>query len=106
MQQTTHTIMPNLIEKHHQRLLDEFHFTHEQAAESVGRPCLAVEIDPLYVDVAVRRWQSFTGNQATLEVDGRTFEAVAAERLQPASANDAALSNSAHHPSLGMTKGG
>lgn len=51
------------------------------AAESIGRVCLAIEINPLYVDVAVRRWQAFTGKQATLQGDGRSFEAVAAERL-------------------------
>jgi hypothetical protein len=54
------------------------------AAESIGRICLAIEIDPLYVDVAVRRWQAFTGRQATL-VDGkRTFDAVGADRLNQA----------------------
>jgi hypothetical protein len=51
------------------------------AAESTGRVCLGIEIDPLYVDVAVRRWQAFTGKSATLKADGRTFEAVTAERL-------------------------
>lgn len=33
------------------------------------------------VDVAVRRWQSFTGKAATLEGDGRTFDEIAAERV-------------------------
>jgi DNA modification methylase len=56
------------------------------AAESVGRVCLAIEIDPLYVDVAVRRWQAFTGKQAALEAGGRTFDEVAAERLKRATA--------------------
>jgi hypothetical protein len=32
------------------------------------------------VDVAVRRWQTFSGNTATLEADGRTFDEVARER--------------------------
>lgn len=50
------------------------------AAEMTGRACHAIELAPAYVDVAVRRWQSFTGKQATLEADGRTFDAVAAER--------------------------
>jgi hypothetical protein len=39
-----------------------------------------MELDPLYADVAVRRWQAFTNKQATLLGDGRTFDAVAAER--------------------------
>jgi DNA modification methylase len=51
------------------------------AAETTGRVCFALELDPLYVDVAVRRWQSFTGNAATLLADDRTFDAVAAGRL-------------------------
>jgi DNA modification methylase len=54
------------------------------AAESIGRICLAIEIDPLYVDVAVRRWQAFIGKQATLRADGRTFHAVAVERTKSA----------------------
>ena len=45
------------------------------AAETVGRVCLALEIDPLFVDVAVRRWQSFTGKEATLLQTGETFAA-------------------------------
>jgi DNA modification methylase len=49
------------------------------AAEMTGRACRALEINPVYVDVAVLRWQNFTGEQATL--DGRTFEQVKAARL-------------------------
>jgi DNA modification methylase len=56
------------------------------AAEATGRICLALELDPLYVDVAVRRWQAFAGKQATLQTDGRTFDAVAAQRLPAATA--------------------
>jgi len=43
------------------------------AAEMTGRACHAIELSPAYVDVAVRRWQAFTGQQATLEGDGCTF---------------------------------
>jgi DNA modification methylase len=50
------------------------------AAETTGRVCLAVELSPLYVDVAVRRWQAFTGAKATLLADGRTFDITAEER--------------------------
>jgi DNA modification methylase len=50
-------------------------------AEATGRICFAVELDPLYLDVAVKRWQAFTGKQATLQADDRTFDAVAGERL-------------------------
>jgi DNA modification methylase len=51
------------------------------AAETTGRTCLGIELDPLYVDVAVRRWQAFTGKPAVLLADGKTFEAAAARRV-------------------------
>jgi DNA modification methylase len=50
------------------------------AAEATGRSCHAMELDPAYVDVAVLRWQAFTGQGAILVGDGRSFAAVAAER--------------------------
>ena len=50
------------------------------AAEMTGRVCHAIEIAPAYVDVAVKRWQEFTGQQAVLDGDGRTFDSVAAQR--------------------------
>jgi len=34
------------------------------AAERVGRTCYGIELDPTYVDMAVRRWQTYTGNKA------------------------------------------
>ena len=43
------------------------------AAERVGRVCYGIEIDPLYVDVAVRRWQRYTGDSAVHAVTGETF---------------------------------
>lgn len=53
------------------------------AAETCGRVCFAMELDPAYVDVAVQRWQSFTTSEAILEEDGRTFSDVAKERQPP-----------------------
>ena len=50
------------------------------AAEQNGRVCYAIELDPGYVDVAVRRWQNLTRLEAVSAVDGRTFDDVAAER--------------------------
>ena len=50
------------------------------AAEMTDRRCCAVELSPPFVDVALTRWQAFTGKDATLEGDGRTFAAVAVER--------------------------
>ena len=43
------------------------------AAEMTGRACHAIELSPQYVDVAVRRWQAFTGKTATLESTGEPF---------------------------------
>lgn len=45
------------------------------AAEQTGRRCYAMEVSPQYVDVAVRRWQQFTGKTATLESTGQPFPA-------------------------------
>lgn len=44
------------------------------AAETTGRRGYALEIDPKYVDVIVRRWQLLTGKDAILESTGATFE--------------------------------
>lgn len=43
------------------------------AAESTGRVCLGIELNPAYVDVAVQRWQRFTGQQAVLDGTGESF---------------------------------
>jgi DNA modification methylase len=51
------------------------------AAEMTGRACHALELSPAYVDVAVTRWQAFTGAAAVLEGDGRAFAEIEAERL-------------------------
>ena len=50
------------------------------AAEITGRSCHAIELMPQYVDVAVERWQAFTGSMAKLEADSRSFAEVTAER--------------------------
>jgi DNA modification methylase len=60
------------------------------AAETTGRACFAIELDPLYVDVAVRRWQSFTGQGATRATDGASFDAVEARSEPEASAERSA----------------
>ncbi len=51
------------------------------ACEQLGRTCYALEIDPAYTDVAVRRWEKYTGKSAILEGDGRSFAEVAETRL-------------------------
>ncbi len=52
------------------------------AAEMTGRACLAMELNPAYVDVAVRRWQTFTNKPAVLAGTDKTFGDVAATRLK------------------------
>ncbi|MAY85336.1 MAG: DNA methylase [Pseudooceanicola sp.] len=52
------------------------------AAQTCQRVCHAMELDPAYVDVAVLRWQAFTGQVATLEGAGKTFDELARERGQ------------------------
>ena len=61
------------------------------AAETIGRLSLAVELEPRIVDVAIRRWEAFTGKDAILLKEGRTFKTIASERLPPAQSdhNDA-----------------
>jgi DNA modification methylase len=54
------------------------------AGETTGRRVFAIEISARYVDVAVKRWQTATSNQAILDGDGRTFDAIAGERLAQA----------------------
>lgn len=51
------------------------------AGEMTGRSVHAIELNPAYVDVAVKRWQDFTGKTAILEGDGRAFSDVAGSRL-------------------------
>jgi DNA modification methylase len=52
------------------------------AAELTERVCCGMELDPKYVDVIVQRWQDLSGEKATLEGDGRTFEQIAIERRE------------------------
>lgn len=50
------------------------------ACEKTGHQGRLMELDPKYADVIVQRWQSFTGRQAILDGDGRSFDAIKAER--------------------------
>jgi tRNA G10 N-methylase Trm11 len=43
------------------------------AAQRTGRICYGLELDPLYVDTAIRRWQADTGGDAVHAVTGKTF---------------------------------
>jgi DNA modification methylase len=50
------------------------------AAEMTGRACYAVELAPAYVDVAVQRWEAFTGKKACHAVSGHTFGELSRQR--------------------------
>lgn len=51
------------------------------AAEKTGRRARLIELDPIYCDVTIRRWERMTGKQAILSGTGETFETVKATRL-------------------------
>jgi len=50
------------------------------AAETTGRVCLGIELNPTYVDVAVQRWQQFTGQNAVLDGTDQTFADLKSDR--------------------------
>ena len=55
------------------------------AAENTGRVCRGVELDPLYVDVIVRRYEASSGKAAVLAETGENFSQFAARRESEAS---------------------
>jgi DNA modification methylase len=50
------------------------------AAAGTGRRWRAIEISPPFVDVAIRRWEKATGQEAVLDADGRVFAMIREER--------------------------
>jgi site-specific DNA-methyltransferase (adenine-specific) len=52
------------------------------ACEQLGRAARLMELDPKYVDVIVKRWQDFTGQQAIHEPTGKTFSDLSAEKIK------------------------
>jgi len=50
------------------------------AAEQLGRCCFGMELEPVFVDVAIRRWQTLTGQAARLTGNGRSWAEVAGDR--------------------------
>ncbi len=63
------------------------------AAENTGRRCRGLELDPLYVDVILRRYEAMTGRPAVLESTGETYAELAARRQRDAEARPVPLSN-------------
>lgn len=51
------------------------------ACERTGRTCYAMELSPVYVDTAIRRWQAFTGQNAIHLSSGQTFTEIEGELL-------------------------
>jgi hypothetical protein len=56
------------------------------ACETSGRRGRAIELDPRYVDVVIRRWQAYTGGTAVLEQGGLGFNEIASGRRLDAAA--------------------
>lgn len=54
------------------------------ACEMLDRKARLIELDPHYCDVAIERWQRFTGQEAMLDGEGRTFTEISRVRLQEA----------------------
>jgi DNA modification methylase len=50
------------------------------AAERIGRSCYGIELDPIYVDTAIKRWQRHTGDHAIHGTTGKPFEEIAGRR--------------------------
>lgn len=50
------------------------------AAERTGRVCRGIELDPLYVDTSIRRWQNLTGQDAIRLSDGNLFHEIETEK--------------------------
>jgi len=66
------------------------------AAERTGRRGRGIEFDPAYVDVAIKRWQTYTGKVATLQMSGQSFEDVEEQRRHDIAV--AAHAESSAHP--------
>jgi DNA modification methylase len=101
-----HTEMVHLTEKPIELALRAMHYSSREgenvldlfggsgstlaAAEQAKRKAFLMELDPLYCDVIIKRWEELTGREATLESDGRTFAEIAREREEDEPDSDVA----------------
>jgi DNA modification methylase len=60
------------------------------ACERTGRRCYGLELDPIYCDVIIRRWQSYTGGSARLATTGEASDVVSASRSRAATSGEVA----------------
>jgi DNA modification methylase len=58
------------------------------AAEMTGRRCYGIELDPIYAEVTIRRWEKFAGAAAVCEASGQTFAETTKRRTRTARSND------------------
>lgn len=74
------------VTRHGEIVLDAFSGSGSTilACERTRRIGYAVEIEPKYIDVAIRRWEAMTGEQATLDASGQSFADASVERHAPA----------------------
>ena len=79
--------------------------TTVMAAEKIGRQCFGLEYEPAFVDVAIRRWQAYSNADALLEGDGRTFDEIAAERLEALEMTSARQGQTAETPNVEVDSG-
>jgi hypothetical protein len=52
------------------------------AAERTGRVCHGIELDPIYVDTIIQRWQRYTGDHAVHAVSGNRFDEVGQKQFE------------------------
>jgi len=71
------------------------------AAEMTGRRAFGMEIDPIYVDTAIRRWQEHTGEAAVHVESGQPFDQIAVARTRLAeTASDTGISADSEVPDV------
>ena len=64
------------------------------AAEQTGRRARLLELEPIYCDTIIRRWQTLTGKHATCADTGQQFDTIAKERTAEAASASAAATTS------------